>query len=175
MAWIQVVAIELTDCPTDYGLWFSFLFMHQTHVPLSVAMSVNLVTIICRVGDVTTLCQMKHCASRGLCKLFFFLYHLSWLCFCCCVIAWLVVCVGVWLHACLLECFWLLEPGCAFCVCVWPNHLLVVGGWMLVFVFALGDVAKKETKMHFFLTCWVTPLSCCTLRLPENIERFAGY
>lgn len=72
MAWGQVVAIELTDCPTDYGLWFSFLFMHQTHVPLSVAMSVNLVTIICRVGDVTTLCQMKHCASRGLCKLFFF-------------------------------------------------------------------------------------------------------
>lgn len=46
---------------------------------------------------------------------------------------------------------------------------------MSVFVFALGDVAKKETKMHFFLTCSVTPLSCCTLRLPENIERFAGY
>lgn len=97
MAWGQVLAIELTDCPTDYGLWFSFLFMHQTHVPLSVAMSVNLVTIICRVGDVTTLCQMKHCASRGLCKLFFslslvmvvllLLRHRMIGCMCGCVIA----------------------------------------------------------------------------------------
>lgn len=146
MAWGQVLAIELTD-------WL------RTVVFFSIYASNTCSSLRGHVGELgyknlsrwwrdDAMPNETLCFQRTL-QTFFFFNHLSWLCFCCCVIAWLVVCVGVWLHACLLECFWLLEPGCAFCVCVWPNHLLVVGGWVLVFVFALGDVAKKETKMHF--------------------------
>lgn len=72
MAWGKVLAIEPTDCPTDCGLWCSFLFMHQTHVPLPVAMSVNLVTRICCWRRDDAMPNETSCFQRTL-QTFFFL------------------------------------------------------------------------------------------------------
>lgn len=132
---------------TDYELWRSFLFMHQTLVPLFVAMLVNLVTnIFSRSWREDTMPNDTVLPEDFRLYFSFITYH-----GCAFAVAsshdWL--CVGVWLHACLLVVFWSPEDSCKFCVCD-LTVLLVVGGWVWVFVFRCRWCCQKETKKHFF-------------------------